>query len=69
MALHWQVIIALVLGVIYAVSVVYYADVNDTKAGVQFTADYIAPFVGDFCKSTQAHSCSYGPFFNHSRDR
>ena len=44
MALHWQVIIALVLGVIYAVSVVYYADVNDTKAGVQFTADYIAPF-------------------------
>lgn len=44
MALHWQVIIALVLGVIYAVSVVYYADVNDTEAGVQFTADYIAPF-------------------------
>lgn len=44
MALHWQVIIALVLGVIYAVSIVYYADSNETKKGIQFTADYIAPF-------------------------
>jgi len=44
MALHWQVIIALVLGVIYAVGIVYYADVHDTKAGINFTADYIAPF-------------------------
>ncbi len=44
MALHWQVIIALVLGVIYAVSIVYNADVNGTKKGIQFTADYIAPF-------------------------
>ncbi|MGB0849757.1 MAG: dicarboxylate/amino acid:cation symporter [Bacteroidia bacterium] len=44
MALHWQVIIALVIGVIYAVAVVYHADLNDTKKGIQFTADYIAPF-------------------------
>ena len=44
MALHWQVIIALVLGIIYAVSIVYYSDVTNTKAGIQFTADYVAPF-------------------------
>lgn len=43
-ALHWQVIIALILGIIYAVSVVYLADINDTKTGINFTADYIAPF-------------------------
>jgi len=44
MALHWQVIIALILGIIYAVSIVYFADVYDTKVGTKFTSDYIAPF-------------------------
>ena len=43
-ALHWQVIIALVFGIIYAAGIVYYADVNNTKEGIQFTADYVAPF-------------------------
>lgn len=37
MALHWQVIIALVLGILYAVVAVQ-------QGWVQFTADYIAPF-------------------------
>ena len=44
MALHWQVIIALIIGVIYAISIVYYADVYDVGTGIKFTADYIAPF-------------------------
>ena len=41
MALHWQVIIALVLGVVYSVVAVKYASAFDW---VTFTADYIAPF-------------------------
>ena len=44
MALHWQVIIALVLGILFSIAVVYHADINNTKVGIQFTADYIAPF-------------------------
>ncbi|HBN04082.1 MAG TPA: dicarboxylate/amino acid:cation symporter, partial [Bacteroidetes bacterium] len=36
-ALHWQVIIALVLGILYSVVAVQ-------QGWVQFTADYIAPF-------------------------
>jgi Na+/H+-dicarboxylate symporter len=41
MALHWQVIIALVLGVVYSVMAVKYASAFDW---ITFTADYIAPF-------------------------
>jgi len=37
MALHWQVIIALVLGIVYAIVAV-------KQGWVDFTADYIAPF-------------------------
>ncbi len=37
MALHWQVIIALVLGIVYSVFAVQ-------LGWVQFTSDYIAPF-------------------------
>jgi Na+/H+-dicarboxylate symporter len=44
MALHWQVIIALVVGILFAVGIVYHADINSTNVGIQFTADYIAPF-------------------------
>ncbi len=40
-ALHWQVIIALVVGVIYAVLAVVYADSYDF---VSLTRDYIEPF-------------------------
>ena len=36
-ALHWQVIIALIIGIIYSVIAVQ-------QGWVQFTADYIAPF-------------------------
>ena len=37
LALHWQVIIAMILGVVYA----YFAVTNDW---VDFTQDYVMPF-------------------------